>query len=372
MQRECVFNDYDTGLLSPHRSMASFNISAVVVMLAGLIVLFLMFYKSSFMSPKCHPRPTNPLKLAKEAAKPILLLWFWPEDKKFDLQDCKMLWKIDGCHLTDDRSLYSKAQAVLLFHNAIRDDRSNLPTSPRARFQRWIWFNMDSPNNIRKIGGIEALFNLTLSYRRDADIHVRWTLMIKKNINEDFVLPKKERLLCWIVDSYDLQNKTGDKYSYYRELIKHIEVDVFYSRSNSSLKENYSQTISSCKFYLSFEDSIYRDGITEKFNEPLVAGTVPIALGPPRLDYEYFVPGSSFIHVNDFPGVAKLVEHLQTLDKDNEAYMRYFEWKRFYAVRQHPVEEKHMFAHAICQACHYISMRKEYRAIPDLYKWISQ
>ncbi|KAM9339943.1 4-galactosyl-N-acetylglucosaminide 3-alpha-L-fucosyltransferase 9-like [Symphorus nematophorus] len=338
---------------------------AVILILAGFIVLFLMYYKS-LPSPKCHPPLVHPQRLKK----PVLLLWFWPENKSFDFHDCKKLFKIDGCHLTDDRSLYSRAQGVLVFHRAIQDDLSNLPSSPRPRFQRWIWFNMDLPNNTRKIEGIQGLFNLTLSYKRESDILVRWTLTSKKNTDEDFVLPKKERLVCWIADSKDLDSKSGERYNYYRQLLKYIKVDLIFK--SSELKgENYFQEISSCKFYLSFEDSIHRDYITETFNGPLAAGTVPIALGPPRQNYEDFVPGGSFIHVNDFPDAEKLAEFLHKLDKDNEAYMRYFDWRRFYTAKHHPTEETHEFAYAVCLACHHLGISKVYRVVPDVYKWFS-
>lgn len=349
----------------------------LILALAGITVLFLMYYKS-VPSPKCHPRQahfnsksvvgkqSNSSAAIQQTNKPIMLLWFWPENKRFDFLDCETLFKINNCHLTDDRSLYSRAHGVLIFHRAIQDDLSNLPNSTRARFQRWIWFNTDSPNNTRRIEGIQGLFNLTLSYRKDADIHVRWQLTVKTNTDEDFVLPKKERLLCWIVDSNDLHTNSSERNNYYRELVKHIKVDVF----GEFLKgEKYFLTISSCKFYLSFESSIDRDYITETFNGPLAAGTVPIVLGPPRRNYEDFAPGTSFIHVNDFPDAAALAEFLLRLDKDTEAYGRYFNWRRFYTAKRHLTEESHEFAHSICQACHHVGMNKDYRVVPDLYKW---
>lgn len=379
-------NDHDKGFfLSCRFNMASVfcvvralrgTVTATLV-LAGIIVLFLMYYKS-FPSPKCHPPPAKSgrlIMLAKSPSKsvvtkqpqqtdkPLMLLWFWPENKKFDFQDCKTLFNIDSCQLTDDRSLYSRADGVLVFHRAIQDDLSNLPTSPRPRLQRWIWFNMDPPTDTRRIAGIEGLFNLTLSYRKDADIHVRWRLTLKKKTDEEFVLPKKERLLCWIGDGEEVHTKSNERYNYYRELVKHIKVDVF------PKGEDYFLTISSCKFHLSFENSIHTDYITETFNGPLAVGTVPIVLGPPRRNYEDFAPGSSFIHVSDFPDAATLAEFLLTLDKDNEAYMRYFNWRRFYTARRHVTEENREFVHAICQACHHVGLYKEFRVVPDLYKW---
>ncbi|XP_029298901.1 alpha-(1,3)-fucosyltransferase 9-like [Cottoperca gobio] len=344
----------------------------VILILAGIVVLVLM-YSKSLPPPKCPPTPFHSkTKKANSSStdKPVLLLWFWPENKKFDLKVCKRLFKIDSCHLTDDRSFYSRAHGVLVFHKAIHDDLSNLPTSARTRSQTWIWFNTESPTNTRRIEGIQGLFNLTMSYRKDADINVEWKLTLKKDKDEDFVLPKKERLLCWIVDN-DIQTKSLEGYKYYKELIKHTTVDVFNSSSAKfSNGENYFLTISTCKFYLSFENSIHKDYITETFNAPLVAGSVPIVLGPPRNNYEDFAPGTSFIHVNDFPDAAKLVEFLLKLEKDNKAYMRYFDWRQFYTARRNPVQENLRFAHAICQACHYLGMNKIYRVVPDLYKWL--
>lgn len=345
----------------------------MILLLAGIIVLVLQYLQSS-PAPTCHLPPAHSAQQTKQANssaveqqtyKPVMLLWFWPGNKRFDLQDCKTLFKIDNCQLTDDRSFYSRAHDVLVFHRAIQDDLSNLPTSPRPKFQRWIWFNADSPNHTRRIEGIQSLFNLTLTYRKDSDIQVR-RLLTFKNSDEEFVLPKKERLLCWFVDSDNLTTQSGEGYSYYRELINHMKVDVFH---NSTKGENYFLTMSSCKFYLSFENSIHRDYITETFNSPLSVGTVPIVLGPPRRNYEDFAPGESFIHVNDFPTSLALAQFLLGLDKDQEAYMRYFHWRGYYTARLHLTEEKYEFAHAICQACRHVGIYKEYRVVPDLYKW---
>uniref|UniRef100_A0A3Q3GM90 Fucosyltransferase n=1 Tax=Labrus bergylta TaxID=56723 RepID=A0A3Q3GM90_9LABR len=334
------------------------------LMLAGFVVLFLMYYKS-LPSHKCpHPllqpkqwgkwvefhstakvkKAANSTAMTQKKNKPVM----------FDLQGCDPLFGIDSCHLTDDRSLYSSVHGVLIFHRGINDDLSNLPTSARPRFQRWIWLNTDSPSNMRRIEGIQGLFNLTLSYRKDADIQLRWPVSFNKKTDKDFVLPKKERLLCWIVDS-NVSTESRESSNYYRELVKHIK--------------DYFLTISSCKFYLSFENSIHRDYITEAFNGPLAAGTVPIVLGPTRLNYEDFVSGTSFIHVNDFSAPVKLAEFLLKLDKDYFSNMRYFDWRQFYNTRPHLTEENYEFVHGVCQACHYLSINKVYRVVPDLYKW---
>uniref|UniRef100_A0A3B4E1K0 Fucosyltransferase n=1 Tax=Pygocentrus nattereri TaxID=42514 RepID=A0A3B4E1K0_PYGNA len=230
--------------------------------------------------------PTTPPTAQPE--KPILLLWVWPENYRWDFSDCKTFYNIDGCHLTDDRSLYNQADAVLIYHRDIKWDLSNLPPSPRPPFQRWIWLHAESPTNNKRIPGLENLFNLTLSYRRNADISVRNLLTISKTPNKKFELPKKDKLVCWFVSNIDPSTGTGTRMKYYEELSEHIKVNVGWI---------------ACRFYLSFENSIHKDYITEE-----------------RL-----------------PNASVLAQYLLQLDKDDEAYRRYFAWGKHVSATPHLV-----------------------------------
>jgi len=328
-----------------------------LVFVVGFATLFLMY---NYASPSitCHPLPSSAIKIQK----PIMLLWFKPPN--LDLTDCKTLFNIDGCHLTDDRALYNAADAVLISHADIKTDLSNLPPSPRFPSQKWIWFHLDSPTNTQKVPGIEGLFNETLNYRNDADIPVRWQLTVKEE-GETFVLPKKERLVCWIMSKNDTTN-VG--YNYYIELSKHMKVDVFNFGSTVS-DEEYFSTIASCKFFLALENSIHKDYITDLLTEPLAVGTVPVVLGPSRTNYEEFVQGDAFIHVNDFPEPKALAEALTKLDKDDDAYMRYFGWHEHFSARAHPIAQRQEVIRAICAGCEYTGRQREFRLIHDVYKW---
>ncbi|XP_051524257.1 4-galactosyl-N-acetylglucosaminide 3-alpha-L-fucosyltransferase 9-like [Myxocyprinus asiaticus] len=348
------------------------------VVLAGLISFTVMYFWTSplticqslqpTLKKKNSEKSNNSLPVAKEE-KPILLLWFWPENYFFDFSDCKTFYNYDGCELTDDRSLYSNADAVLLFHKAISWDLSNLPPSPRPLFQKWIWFNVESPTNTEKKPGLENLFNLTLSYREDADIPVRLRLTTNKKA-EAFEIPKKEKLICWIVSNNSPHTGVNTRNSYFHELSKHVYVHTYGKAYGTFLDyKDYYPTIASCKFYLSFENSIHKDYITEKFNGPLAAGTVPVVMGPPRRNYEKFVPGDAFIHVDDFPDPKSLAEYLKQLDMDDDAYHRYFNWRTHLSARPHLILQNQEFILAICTACDHVGRHKEYREAHDIYEW---
>lgn len=292
----------------------------------------------------------------------IVLIWVWPFGQTFELQSCEALFNIHGCHLTVDRALYNKSHAVLIHHRDISWDLANLPIQVRPPFQKWIWMNLESPTHTPQKTGIEHLFNLTLTYRRDSDIQVPYGFMVVSTQPFEFEVPSKDKLICWVVSNW---NPDHVRVKYYNELTKYIEILTFGQAFGEYLSDkNLIPTISTCKFYLSFENSIHKDYITEKLYNALLAGSVPVVLGPSRENYENYIPADSFIHVEDFLSPRELADYLLMLNKDTERYLAYFNWRKHYTVNLSHFWESHA-----CLACDHVKRHQEYKSVSNLERW---
>jgi alpha-1,3-fucosyltransferase len=85
------------------------------------------------------------------------------------------------------------------------------------------------------------------------------------------------------------------------------------------------------KFYLSFENAMCEDYVTEKLWKVINHTVVPVVLG--GANYSKIVPQKSVINALDFESPQKLAEYLQYLDKNATAYAEYFEWKLYFRAR---------------------------------------
>ena len=80
------------------------------------------------------------------------------------------------------------------------------------------------------------------------------------------------------------------------------------------------------KFCIGFENSIAEDYVTEKFFDPLLAGSVPVYWGADNAGA--FAPGeNTFIDARKFSSARELAGYLDRLDKDETAYRDFFSWR---------------------------------------------
>ncbi|XP_017541132.1 4-galactosyl-N-acetylglucosaminide 3-alpha-L-fucosyltransferase 9-like [Pygocentrus nattereri] len=295
-------------------------------------------------------------------AEILILVWIWPFHTPFPVDNCESLYGIKNCRITDDRSQYEQADAVFFHVRDISDQIPNLLKMPRFPLQMWVWVNSEPPSYTPQLRGAEDLFNLTANYRRDSDIWAPYGRVVKATEEEKaFQIPKKDKLVCWIVSHWSDDFKRS---IYFKEFSKHIQVEGFGKYFGRELnRKDFFKIIASCKFYLSFENSIHKDYISEKVFQPLVLGTVPVVIGPPRDNYEEFIPRDAFIHIDDFSTPKDLAEHLKAVDQNQEMYEGYFAWRKHFVAKDGRAEEN------ACRICEYMRMYKNYRVLKNINKW---
>ncbi|KAH0615684.1 hypothetical protein JD844_025985 [Phrynosoma platyrhinos] len=303
------------------------------------------------------------LPVDKRSSNLTILLWTWPFGTPFAIERCSQALGIPNCDITANRSWYQKADAVIVHHQDVCGSPERLPQEPRPPFQRWIWFNMESPSATPNLSFMDKRFNLTMTYRRDSDIFSPYGMMEVLPHPQNITIPPKSKLVAWVVSNWD---SGSQRVKYYEELRKYLQVDVYGKYHLPLLDNKLLSTLSQYKFYLSFENAIHKDYITEKvWRNAFNSWAVPVVLGPPRKNYENYMPPDSFIHVNDFPSAQELAKFLLELDRNTTRYQSYFHWRSWLKLIGQFTWPQHF-----CKACWELQKKPlRYQTLPALSKW---
>ncbi|KAG8518630.1 Alpha-(1,3)-fucosyltransferase 7 [Galemys pyrenaicus] len=270
---------------------------------------------------------------AAPAPQPALtiLVWHWPfaeHAPELPRNTCAS-FGVAGCRLSTDRRLLAQADAVVFHHRELQTRRAQLPLAERPPGQPWVWASMESPSHTHGLGRLRGVFNWVLSYRRDADVHVPYG-RLEPRPGPPPPLPPKSALAAWVVSNFQERQR---RVQLFRELRRHLRVDVFGRANGRPLcAACLLPTLGRYRFYLAFENSQHRDYITEKFwRNALLAGAVPVALGPPRAAYEAVAPPDAFVHVDDFASPRALAAFLAGMN--DTLYRRHLAWRTRLRVR---------------------------------------
>lgn len=297
-----------------------------------------------------------------------VLLWYWPFDKPFSLTGdvCWDKYQIPGCRLVSQRSLFPTADVVVFHNRELLQRHGDLPFDlPRPAGQRWAWMSLEAPNsNLKRYSNV---FNMTISYRRDADITIPYGELQAGKTGGHLtggVPSNKSFLACWVISNYKRHQKRS---KVYRELKALIPVQVYGRRTKTSLSSDaLLPTISRCYFYLAFENMISRDYITEKlWRNSYQGGALPVVLGPPVEDYNAVAPPQSFVHVDQFASTKALADYLQQLAADRQRYGRYFSWRRDWNVKLLTD-----WRERLCRICSQFTRLAQHRVYSDLHGWV--
>eukprot|EP00747_Dinoflagellata_sp_TGD_P107052 gnl/TRDRNA2_/TRDRNA2_170007_c1_seq1.p1 gnl/TRDRNA2_/TRDRNA2_170007_c1~~gnl/TRDRNA2_/TRDRNA2_170007_c1_seq1.p1 ORF type:complete len:464 (-),score=81.11 gnl/TRDRNA2_/TRDRNA2_170007_c1_seq1:70-1461(-) len=258
------------------------------------------------------------------------------------------------CLFTQDKALFDSADAFVInprWMDPIGEGDFRIEPSEKRKSQRWVFnFFYEAPTyEGRRVAlsvtqKIASGVDWTMSYRRSSDFfQPMWRTMPVAD-NTRAIVPAANRtqgrsmLLLWLVS-----NCAAPRLSFFKKLWKLLpkhRVKIYGGCGEPSPCPRgnekdacHKKLFGRFKFYASFENSMCDGYITEKFVRPIRNGMVPLAIGGKgRQDYEALLPGSGFIHADDFGSMQELANFLLKLDQDDEAYGRYHAWKSKYRL----------------------------------------
>jgi alpha-1,3-fucosyltransferase 10 len=240
-----------------------------------------------------------------------------------------------GCDVTADRARAAEADAVVL----------HVPSLPRPRQLRhiakhprnlWVLWSMESSVNYPMLTDRHALrhFDIRMTYERDADV---WMPYLPDRVEIDALrereLPVKSEAAPLVLFQSAPIDRCG-RYPFAAELMRHVRTDSYGRQLNNRTmagpdlgSTSKLATIQRYKFTLALENSIAPDYVTEKFFDPLLAGSVPVYRGAPNV--AELAPGpKSYIDAADFRGPKELADYLCHLDQNAAAYGEFFNWRK--------------------------------------------
>ena len=180
-----------------------------------------------------------------------------------------------------------------------------------------------------------------------------FAIQVQEHPNRYPNIRHKTNMAYWLVSDCITENRRED---YVKELQKYINIDIFGNCVNRTFPRSREQEqielMKKYKFYISFENSICNEYVTEKLYHHIGCGIVPIVMGGAK--YQKILPQYSYLNVNDFKSPKELADYLLYLDRNDEKYLEYFEWTKSvnYYVR--------MAFCAMCKKLHNPSLPMQY------------
>lgn len=234
--------------------------------------------------------------------------------------------------ITTDKSYFQQADFVV-FH--IPDLRRVIGKDEleKQKGQIWIAWCLECEVNYPWIDNPEfrALFDLWMGYHEKDDIIYSYCKHFSEDdINHSLTIIPPRNKICMFISS--CFNRSHRK-EYICELMKHTEIDSYGKLFNNKMlpddvgEQTLLNVIKEYKFVIAFENAIAEDYVTEKFYNPLLAGTVPVYFGAPNI-YD-FAPGENcFVDAKSFDTPKRLADFLNQCYGDDDLYQSFFEWEK--------------------------------------------
>ncbi|XP_053616606.1 alpha-(1,3)-fucosyltransferase C-like [Plodia interpunctella] len=295
---------------------------------------------------------------------------------------------ITKCYVTSNVSFFNDVRDfdVIAFTGS-NMDKEFLPEN-RARFQKYIYFNMNSsascPVNDAEFDGF---FNGTATYKLDSDlplphilvrdeynvdigpnIHINWEK--PKNYNPSFVQDikfndKKQAAVIYMSECKSLSPRKYMLERLQKELIQlGYAIDVWgpcgYFKCKTNMSECYEKWKKNYYYYLVYESVLDVDYVSDNLLIPLKNSLVPVVYG--GADYTRFLPPESYLNAMKL-SPKQLAKIMVNLIRKPEKYLQYFWWKSYYSFHDPKVNEN------ICNICSAVHNNHYWRRTEKMKKF---
>ena len=194
-------------------------------------------------------------------------------------------------------------------------------------------------------------FNMTISYRYNSDVLVKYFDFIPLNTEDTtFTLPshRNRKTAVWVVSHC---KTPSHREQFVNELQKYINITIIgdCGRRIGSFCPHFAHNclnniVKDYKFVITFENTLCEEYLTEKAAQFMSLPTIPIVMSYGNTG---LLPKRSFINVFDFKSISSLAEYLMYLAKKESSYNEYFQWKRRWRVVDHLTTRPQV----ICDIC---------------------
>ncbi|KAK2166398.1 hypothetical protein LSH36_39g00087 [Paralvinella palmiformis] len=252
--------------------------------------------------------------------------WFKSKDYGFGLGLSSFREKCgtNRCRTVTDRNEYFEADVVVVFAAKLKYSQKSVLPPKSSPEQIYVFLNTEPPTKYHtKLSRIRPQFNITISYRADSTIQWPYGKVIPRvgdyqPMNEA-EMTTRNRTAAWLVSGC---TDVNIRMTYFKEMTKYIQVDVYGKCGELKCPETNSQT-------------------TE-----FMGGA----------NYTKYLPPKSYIDVKDFQSPKHLAEYIIHLDNNPDEYMKYFDWKRYYTVVNDIPNSDKVF----CELCELLRKKRSF------------
>lgn len=227
---------------------------------------------------------------------------------------------------SDDQKSIDEADIVVFDLPFMRDFFCQRIIKPEG--QIWAAWCLECEKNYPWITGDDLPIDLWMTYRQNADIVLPY---FDGTYKDKLLTPleQKRENVCMFISSPVNESKRLD---YLSELMRHLPLDSYGAwQNNRKMTEDYGyvsklRLMRQYRFTIAFENAVGIDYVTEKFFDPLIAGSVPIYLGASNI--QEYTPGEhAMIDVRNYSSPQELAESVLHYCGDEKSYNDFFTWK---------------------------------------------